>query len=124
MKLFEEFISEKKIKTVIDLRAEKEVAESNYTENSLKNFIWVHTPFDPWSQSIEFQATHHQGSNMEIAYRFFSIECKHSIKKAVEAILQEQKFYCHSLLCRKRQNRDFYFYASLAFRSRVGNSLQ
>ena len=87
---FEEFISEKKIKTVIDLRAEKEVAESNYTENSLTNFIWVHTPFDPWSQSLEFQATHHQGSNIEIAYRFFSIECKHSIKKAVEAILQEQ----------------------------------
>ena len=88
---FEEFISEKKIKTVIDLRAEREVTESNYTEGSLNNFAWVHTPFDPWSQSIEFQATHHQGTDIEIAYRFFAIECKHSIKKAVEAILQEQK---------------------------------
>ena len=87
---FEEFISEKKIKTVIDLRAEREVSESNYTEKSLNNFEWVHTPFDPWSQSIEFQATHHQGTDIEIAYRFFSIECKNSIKKAVEAILQEQ----------------------------------
>jgi protein tyrosine/serine phosphatase len=87
---FEEFISEKKIKTVIDLRAEREVTESNYTENSLNNFAWVHTPFDPWSQSIEFQATHHQGTDIEIAYRFFSIECKNSIKEAVEAILQEQ----------------------------------
>jgi protein tyrosine/serine phosphatase/predicted nucleotidyltransferase len=87
---FEEFIIEKKIKTVIDLRAKKEVTESNYTENSLKNFAWVHTPFDPWNQSIEFQATFHQGTDIEIAYRFFVIECKHSIKKAVEAILQEQ----------------------------------
>lgn len=87
---FEEFINEKKIKTVIDLRAEREILESNYTESSLNNFTWVHTPFDPWSQSIEFQATHHQGTDIEIAYRFFAIECKHSIKKAVEAILQEQ----------------------------------
>lgn len=87
---FEEFISEKKIKTVIDLRAEREVSESNYTEESLNNFDWIHTPFDPWNQSIEFQATHHQGTDIEIAYRFFSIECKNSIKKAVEAILQEQ----------------------------------
>jgi protein tyrosine/serine phosphatase len=87
---FEEFISEKKIKTVIDLRAEKEVAESNYSESSLKNFIWIHAPFDPWKQSIEFQATYHQGTDIEIAYRFFAIECKHSIKKAVEALLQEQ----------------------------------
>lgn len=87
---FEEFINEKKIKTVIDFRAEREVAESNYTESSLNNFAWVHTPFDPWSQSIEFQATHHQGTDIEIAYRFFAIECKHSIKKAIEAILQEQ----------------------------------
>ncbi len=87
---FEEFIREKKIKTVIDLRAEREVAESNYSESSLNNFAWVHTPFDPWSQSIEFQATHHQGSDIEIAYRYFAIECKHSIKKAIESILQEQ----------------------------------
>lgn len=87
---FEEFISEKKIKTVIDLRAEREVTESNYTENSLNNFAWVHAPFDPWSQSVEFQATHHQGTDIEIAYRFFSIECKNSIRRAVEAILQEQ----------------------------------
>ena len=90
-KFFEEFIREKKIKTVIDLRAEREVAESDYTENNLNNFSWVHTPFDPWCQSIEFQATHHQGTDIEIAYRFFAIECKHSIKKAVEAILLQEQ---------------------------------
>lgn len=87
---FENFISEKKIKTVIDLRAKREVAENSYTERSLKNFIWIHTPFDPWNQSIDFQTTYHQGTDVEIAYRFFAIECKHSIKGAIEAILQEQ----------------------------------
>jgi predicted nucleotidyltransferase len=87
---FEDFISEKNIKTVIDLRAEREVSESGYTESSLNKFAWIHTPFDPWSQSIEFQANHHQGADIEIAYRFFTIECKHSIKNAIEAILKEQ----------------------------------
>ena len=96
---FEDFITEKKIKTVIDLRADREIEESNYTENSLQKFIWVHTPFDPWKQSIEFQANHNHGTNIEIAYRFFAIECKHSIKKAVEAILQERNataIHCHA----------------------------
>lgn len=96
---FEEFIAEKDIKTVIDLRAEREIQESNYSENSLDNFIWVHTPFDPWNQSIEFQVNHHQGTNIEIAYLFFAIECKQSIRKAIEAILQEQHaiaIHCHA----------------------------
>jgi protein tyrosine/serine phosphatase len=87
---FEDFIKQKNIKTVIDLRAEREITESNYTEKSLENFTWVHTPFDPWNQSIEFQTTYSQGTNIEIAYRFFSLECKQSIKKAIEAILLEQ----------------------------------
>ena len=85
---FGDFLTENKIKTVIDLRADKELTESNYTEASLQKFVWIHTPFDPWNQSIEFQATHHQGNNIEIAYRFFAIECKPSIKAAFEAILQ------------------------------------
>jgi len=88
---FEEFIKEKNIKTVIDFRAEREVKESSYSERSLNNFVWIHAPFDPWNQSISFQATHHQGTNIEIAYRFFLMECKPSIKKAVEAILLEKK---------------------------------
>lgn len=87
---FESFIKEKKIETVIDLRAKREVLESNYSARSLEYFNWVYTPFNPWAQSIEFQATHHQGTDVEIAYRFFAIECKASIKKAIEAILCEK----------------------------------
>lgn len=96
---FEDFINKKNIKTVIDLRAEREVLENNYTAKSLKNINWVHSPFDPWNQSISFQATHHQGTNIEIAYRFFSIDCKPSIKQAIEAIIAEKKavvIHCHA----------------------------
>ncbi len=87
---FDDFISDKKINTVIDLRANREITESSYTEKSLAQLKWVHTPLDPWSQSIEFQATHHQGTNIEKAYLFFILECKTYIKQSVEAILEAQ----------------------------------
>lgn len=96
---FENFIYEKKIKTVIDLRADREVAENNYTDTSLEKINWVHTPFDPWNQSIDFQANYHHGSDIEIAYRFFAIECKESIRKAIEAIIAEPHstaIHCHA----------------------------
>jgi protein tyrosine/serine phosphatase/predicted nucleotidyltransferase len=96
---FKEFVTAKNINSVIDLRADREVSENNYTTKSLEELKWIHAPFDPWNQSIEFQATHHQGSNVEIAYRFFGNECKDSIKKIIEAILDENKataIHCHA----------------------------
>ena len=96
---FNEFITDKNISSVIDLRADREVLENNYTQSSLEKIKWIHAPFDPWNQSIEFQATHHQGSNIEIAYRFFAHECKKSIKKTIEAILNENRavaIHCHA----------------------------
>ena len=96
---FEVFIDDKQIKTVIDLRADWEIMDLPYNENTLSKFNYVNTPFDPWNQSIEFQATHHHGTNIEIAYRFFAIECKSSIKDILEAILNEQNataIHCHA----------------------------
>jgi protein tyrosine/serine phosphatase/predicted nucleotidyltransferase len=87
---FESFIHAKKIGTVIDLRAEREVKESGYNENSLKLFKWIHASFDPWNQSLEFQNTYYHGTDIEIAYMYFTIECKNSIKKAIESILKEE----------------------------------
>ncbi|MGB3183530.1 MAG: tyrosine-protein phosphatase [Cyclobacteriaceae bacterium] len=86
---FERLIDEKNIRTVIDMRAKKEIAESKYSEASLQKLTWIHAPFDPWNQSEEFQAAGHQGTDIKIAYRFFATECKHSVRKALEAILQE-----------------------------------
>jgi len=87
---FESFIHAKKIGTVIDLRAEREVKESIYTEKSLNLFKWVHTPFDPWNQSLEFHNAHKQDEKTEVAYKYFALECKDSIKLAMESILMEK----------------------------------
>ncbi len=96
---FERFVNDKQIKTVVDLRADREIADLSYNAKALSLFNYIQAPFDPWNQSIAFQATHHQGSNIEIAYRFFSIECKASIKQTLEAILSEENataIHCHA----------------------------
>ena len=67
---FEKFLSDKQIKSVVDLRATREIADLPYNEKSLTLFNYIKAPFDPWNQSIEFQTTHHHGTNIEIAYGF------------------------------------------------------
>ena len=96
---FGSFLNEKQIKTVVDFRAEREILDLPYSEKALSLFTYIKAPFDPWNQSIEFQAIHHHGSNIEIAYRFFGIECKDSIKTAIEAIINEPNataVHCHA----------------------------
>ena len=78
------------ITTIIDLRADRELAENAYDENSLQRFKYVHAPFDPWSQSVAFQNTHNTGTNAEIAYSFFMLECKNAIKKTMQTILENE----------------------------------
>jgi protein tyrosine/serine phosphatase/predicted nucleotidyltransferase len=87
---FDELLTEKKIKTVIDLRADKEIDEMPYSESTLSKFKYVKTQLDPWNQPDWFKQSHHQGTNEEIAYRFFAIACTDKIKNAMEAILNEQ----------------------------------
>jgi predicted nucleotidyltransferase len=96
---FPTLLSENQIRTVIDLRADREIIDLAYNEAALSAFKYVRAPFDPWNQSITFQTTYHQGSDIEIAYQFFSIECKESIKKAIETIILEQDatlIHCHA----------------------------
>lgn len=86
---FKEFLQNRKINRVVDLRADREIAEMPYKENAKNCFQYVHAPFDPWNQSIEFKALHHYGTNVEIAYRFFVLECKPYIKRTFETILSD-----------------------------------
>ncbi len=86
---FDELLNERQIKTVIDLRADKEVEEMPYTVATQSKFIYVRTPLDPWNQPKWFIKNHHQGTNEEIAYRFFGIGCNDKIKTAMEAIINE-----------------------------------
>jgi len=93
-----ELLVKKEISTIIDLRAERELEEINYQKKyDTTNFYWA--SFDPWSQSIEFKNTYNQGTNAEIAYRFFMKECKESIKNVIDFILISKKavvIHCHA----------------------------
>lgn len=87
---FDELLNEKQIKTVIDLRADKEIEELPYHEQTLSKFKYIKAQLDPWNQPEWFKEKHHQGTNEEIAYRFFAIGCNDQIKKAMEAIINEE----------------------------------
>jgi protein tyrosine/serine phosphatase/predicted nucleotidyltransferase len=87
---FDQLLTEKRIKTVIDLRADREIDELPYSESTQTKFNYVRTPLDPWNQPEWFIQNHHQGTNEEIAYRFFGIGCNDKIKTAMEAIINEQ----------------------------------
>jgi protein tyrosine/serine phosphatase/predicted nucleotidyltransferase len=87
---FDELLNEKQIKTVIDLRADKEIEELPYQEQTLSKFKYIKAQLDPWNQPEWFKEKHHQGTNEEIAYRFFAIGCNDQIKNAMEAIINEE----------------------------------
>lgn len=89
-KKFDELLKDKQIKTVIDLRADQEIEEWPYHEHTLSKFKYIKAQLDPWNQPEWFKENHHQGSNEEIAYRFFAIGCNDQIKKAMEAIINEE----------------------------------
>ncbi len=87
---FDELLNEKQIKTVIDLRADKEIEELPYQAQTLSKFKYIKAQLDPWNQPEWFKEKHHQGTNEEIAYRFFAIGCNDQIKNAMEAIINEE----------------------------------
>ncbi|MEN9302149.1 MAG: hypothetical protein RL264_578 [Bacteroidota bacterium] len=97
---FHSFLDEKNIKTVIDLRADREIEELPYTAQSLSKFNYVKAQLDPWNQPDWFVENHQHGTDEEIAYRFFGLACNHKIKDVMEAILNENEgasaIHCHA----------------------------
>jgi protein tyrosine/serine phosphatase len=89
-KRFDNLLNKRQIKTVIDLRADREIDELPYNENTLSKFNYVKAQFDPWNQPDWFKEKHHYGTNEEIAYRFFGIGCHDKIRIALEAIINEK----------------------------------
>ena len=87
---FAELLDNKQIKTVIDLRADREIEEMPYQEKTLLKFNYIKAQLDPWNQPEWFKEKHHQGTNEEIAYRFFALGCNEQIKRVMEAIIEEQ----------------------------------
>ena len=95
-KLLEEF----NVKTIIDLRADREVEAIFYSEKVLSRINYIKAHFDPWNQPEWFQEKHSKGSNEEIAYRFFAMGCKKAVKKVFETILEHESgtiaIHCHA----------------------------
>lgn len=93
-------LSEKNIKTIIDLRASRELVEHPYEEVLKEKINYVHAPFDPWNQPDWFIEKHHQGTGIEIAYRFFILACQPYFKQAIQAILETHDgailVHCHA----------------------------
>lgn len=93
-------LKEHNITTVIDLRADREIEEISYSEDLKSNFNYVKAQFDPWDQPEWFKEKHNEGSNHEIAYRFFAMGCKDSVKKVFETILEQEEgciaIHCHA----------------------------
>jgi protein tyrosine/serine phosphatase/predicted nucleotidyltransferase len=92
-------LQSKNIVTIIDLRADRELKEIYYDKKQQVNYKIIHAPFDPWNQSVEFQNIHNTGTNAEIAYHFFSNECKPSIKLVIEAVINSKgtiNIHCHA----------------------------
>jgi predicted nucleotidyltransferase len=96
---FENIIKKHSINTIIDLRADREIKKDPY-KASINNVSIVWAPFDPWNQSEHFIHNHRQGSDSEIAYRFFAIECKESIRIVAKEILKQKTkaiaIHCHA----------------------------
>lgn len=94
---FETILKKYSISKIIDLRADRELAKDPYISKTI-NILWA--PFDPWNQSDNFINNHKQGSDSEIAYRFFAIECKESISKIAKEILYKTDeaiaIHCHA----------------------------
>ncbi|WP_282147884.1 tyrosine-protein phosphatase [Algibacter lectus] len=93
-------LRENNIKTIIDLRADREIEAISYSDEVLSQVKYVKAQFDPWDQPEWFKEKHNEGSNHEIAYRFFAMGCKDSIKKTFETILEEETgaiaIHCHA----------------------------
>jgi len=91
---------EHKINTIIDLRADREIEQIPYLEELKSKIKYVKAQFDPWDQPEWFKEKHNEGSNHEIAYRFFAMGCKDSVKKVFETILGQKEggiaIHCHA----------------------------
>ncbi len=85
---FFDFLRDNNIKTIIDLRAEREIEEYPYNRAFLNHYEYVHAPFDPWNQPERFQRQHSRLSDpMEITYLLFLKEYKESTCKVIRKII-------------------------------------
>lgn len=54
-KFFLELLHQKNIKTIIDLRADREVNESYYSQDTIQKIHYVRSPFDPGTRVLNLK---------------------------------------------------------------------
>jgi predicted nucleotidyltransferase/protein tyrosine phosphatase (PTP) superfamily phosphohydrolase (DUF442 family) len=88
------------ITDVIDLRDHQEVEASPYAADFLVQFNYHHLPIDPKKQSEVFQQQHAQtGTHVQIAYRYFALECREQIARTIRVLLEAEGavlIHCHA----------------------------
>lgn len=88
---FAELLDKTRIKSIVDLRANREIDEKPYNPSRIDGINYVKCQLDPWNQPEWFKQKYHYGTNEEIAYRFFALGCRDEIKRAFETIINSQK---------------------------------
>ncbi len=85
---------------VVDLRDRSEVQASSYTDEFLQGLRYHHLPVDPSDQSESFRQQYAQaGTHVEIAYRYFAIECRECIARWMRVLIEAQGavlIHCHA----------------------------
>lgn len=88
------------VTTIIDLRAKEQEIEKDPYQISISDIKIVEAPFDPWNQSERFKANYNYSGDSEIAYRFYAVECKESIKRIADEIIEQKNgaivIHCHA----------------------------
>lgn len=96
---FGQFLVEKGVNVIIDLRDDDEVKLNPYFQDKISEFRYVRLPIDPRKQSEAFIARYHYGTHQEIAYRHFAEGHKHCFKRLFEEVtpcVDRFVVHCHA----------------------------
>lgn len=88
--LFIQLLNHNNITQIIDLRTNDEVEENPYKESIFESVKYVRACIDPRIQSDSFKSRHNTGSNIEIAYAYYAVECCGQIRTIVDSILKNE----------------------------------
>jgi protein tyrosine/serine phosphatase len=78
------------IKHIIDLRTDDEVEECQYKEDILNSINYIRACIDPRIQSDSFKSRYNTGTNVEIAYAYYAVECCGQIRLIADSILKNE----------------------------------
>jgi len=88
--LFFQLLNQNNITQIIDLRTNDEVEENPYNESFFKSVKYIRARIDPRIQSASFKSQYNTGTNVEIAYAYYAVECCGQIRTIADSILKNE----------------------------------